>query len=186
MSIERGSSPNDDLDALAARVKAIRDRLGKTQAEFADAVGVSRSFLSEMESGRSKPSSQLILGVAEAFPEIDRDWLLTGAGNMALWDDHLQRAALAGTMRFGSDAKLSAADVEALRCAFRLLEEVIGQRPEAIRKNRQMEFVCVLYNFYIGAYQDSMRSDPDLDPRDYASRVCGEWARRLGNLASAD
>ncbi|SNB08552.1 helix-turn-helix domain-containing protein [Flavobacterium psychrophilum] len=48
---------------------------------FADKVGVQRSSLSHLLSGRNKPSLDLILKINENFPEVDLYWILNGKGN---------------------------------------------------------------------------------------------------------
>jgi DNA-binding XRE family transcriptional regulator len=179
------ASPDDDLTGLALRVRAVRERLGRTQAEFADAVGVSRSFLSEMESGRSKPSTQLVLGIAKAFPEIDRDWLLSGNGQMAIWDtDYDQQMPFKGRMRFDDDTPLKNADPDALRCAVRLLDQIDSQFPGKIKRNRQSDVIVMLYVTYVAAYHDARNEGHGNDRGAYASQVCAEWAAKLAALAA--
>lgn len=60
------------------RVKQVRERVGLTQKEFAAQIGVSRSFLSEIEAGKVKPSVETLIGVVTRF-QIDPHWLLIGA-----------------------------------------------------------------------------------------------------------
>lgn len=60
------------------RVKQVRERVGLTQKEFAAQIGVSRSFLSEIEAGKVKPSVETLIGVVTRF-QIDPLWLLIGA-----------------------------------------------------------------------------------------------------------
>jgi transcriptional regulator with XRE-family HTH domain len=188
MANRRGGDSTADLDALAVRVRAVRDRYGLTQAEFADAVGVSRSFLSEMESGRSRPSTQLVLGIASYFPDVDRDWLLSGRGHIVWWEhDEPNKAPLAGRMRFGSEAKLSDCDIDALVCAVELFQKVDPETKNKLSGTRQTDFVSVLYNFYIGAIQDAFHNDilPQ-NRRAYAAEVCASWARKLASLVAGN
>lgn len=60
------------------RVKQVRERVGLTQKEFAAKIGVSRSFLSEIEAGKVKPSVEALIGIVTRF-QIDPYWLLIGA-----------------------------------------------------------------------------------------------------------
>lgn len=60
------------------RVKQVRERVGLTQKEFAAQIGVSRSFLSEIEAGKVKPSVETLIGIVTRF-QIDPHWLLIGA-----------------------------------------------------------------------------------------------------------
>ncbi|NQT78449.1 MAG: helix-turn-helix transcriptional regulator [Bacteroidetes bacterium] len=65
------------------------DRIGrilKTQkisaSMFADEIGVQRSSVSHVMSGRNKPSLDFITRIVNRYPEIDSVWLLTGKGEM--------------------------------------------------------------------------------------------------------
>lgn len=49
---------------------------------LADKVGVQRSGISHLLSGRNKPSLDFIVKLTEEFPEINLYWLLTGKGKM--------------------------------------------------------------------------------------------------------
>ncbi len=78
---EKGS-PSEIFFGLPGRIKAVRKHVGMTQHVFAKAIGVSRSYLAEVERGKGKPSLEMIVGIADKFPQISRDWLLTGQGDM--------------------------------------------------------------------------------------------------------
>ena len=51
-----------------------------TPAKLADTIGVQRSGLSHILSGRNKPSYDFITRLLAKFPRINSDWLLTGKG----------------------------------------------------------------------------------------------------------
>ena len=53
-----------------------------TASRFADKIGVQRSSVSHIMSGRNKPSLDFIQKVLIAFPDIDAGWLVSGRGNM--------------------------------------------------------------------------------------------------------
>ncbi|NKI25034.1 helix-turn-helix transcriptional regulator [Arenibacter sp. 6A1] len=48
---------------------------------FADKIGVQRSSISHLLSGRNKPSLEFVLKVISAFPDVDLYWLLNGKGS---------------------------------------------------------------------------------------------------------
>lgn len=48
---------------------------------FADKIGVQRSSLSHLLSGRNKPSLEFAVKVAETFPEVDLYWFLMNKGS---------------------------------------------------------------------------------------------------------
>lgn len=53
-----------------------------TASKFADAIGVQRSSISHILSGRNKPSLELINKILEHFEQVNADWLLLGKGSM--------------------------------------------------------------------------------------------------------
>lgn len=48
---------------------------------FADKIGVQRSSLSHLLSGRNKPSLEFVIKITEAFPEVDLYWFLFSKGS---------------------------------------------------------------------------------------------------------
>ena len=57
-----------------------KERLSSSQ--FADRIGIQRSSVSHVLSGRNKPGFDFIQKILLAFPEINGDWLITGSGDM--------------------------------------------------------------------------------------------------------
>ena len=53
---------------------------GLSPSQFADKLGVQRSGVSHLLSGRNKPSFEFINKMLVAFPKINPDWLITGNG----------------------------------------------------------------------------------------------------------
>lgn len=49
---------------------------------FADKIGVQRSSISHIISGRNKPSFDFISKTLEKFPDINAEWLINGKGSM--------------------------------------------------------------------------------------------------------
>ena len=62
------------------RIKKIMDNNNLSSAQFADKIGVTRSSLSHVLSGRNNASLDYVLKIIQAFPQIDSNWLLTGEG----------------------------------------------------------------------------------------------------------
>lgn len=63
------------------RLEFILDYYSISASAFADKIGVQRSSLSHLLSGRNKPSLDFILKIIEFFPEIDLYWILNGQGS---------------------------------------------------------------------------------------------------------
>jgi transcriptional regulator with XRE-family HTH domain len=62
------------------RLQKVIDYYGESASSFAEKIGVQRSSISHILSGRNKPSLDFILKVLSAFPEIDLYWLFNGKG----------------------------------------------------------------------------------------------------------
>ncbi|MDG2432561.1 helix-turn-helix transcriptional regulator [Flavobacterium sp.] len=63
------------------RLEIILDYYSLNASGFADKIGVQRSSLSHLLSGRNKPSLDFILKILEVFPDVDLYWILNGKGN---------------------------------------------------------------------------------------------------------
>lgn len=63
---------------LIERIRNVIEESELSSAAFADKIGVQRSSISHILSGRNKPSLDFILKVMDAFPSLDADWLLLG------------------------------------------------------------------------------------------------------------
>jgi phage repressor protein C with HTH and peptisase S24 domain len=64
---------------IGNRIKRVRDK--DTQKEFAKILGFSSSYLSEVESGKTKPSLELLVRISK-IANYNLHWLLTGEGPM--------------------------------------------------------------------------------------------------------
>ena len=62
------------------RFQTILDLENLSPAQLADRLGVQRSGISHILSGRNKPSFELLQRVVQSFPEIIAEWLITGNG----------------------------------------------------------------------------------------------------------
>jgi len=64
------------------RISKIIKEKNLSSARFADEIGVQRSSISHVLSGRNKPSLEFIQKILKAYPDIDTNWLLSGKGNI--------------------------------------------------------------------------------------------------------
>lgn len=63
---------------IVDRIEALRTKEGLSAAAFAQHIGVPRSSLSHLISGRNKPSLDLLVKIAAVFPEVSLDALVFG------------------------------------------------------------------------------------------------------------
>ena len=67
---------------MVERIKQLLEKKKLTATQFSEEIGVQRSSLSHVLSGRNKPSLDFMLKVKERYPELNLNWLLLGEGNM--------------------------------------------------------------------------------------------------------
>ncbi|HLT33778.1 MAG TPA: helix-turn-helix transcriptional regulator, partial [Aquaticitalea sp.] len=65
---------------FAKRLEKVITYYGETASSFAEKIGVQRSSISHILSGRNKPSLDFVLKVLSEFPEVELYWLLNGKG----------------------------------------------------------------------------------------------------------
>ncbi len=53
-----------------------------TASKFADSIGIQRSSISHLLSGRNKPSLDFVLKIIDRYPEVTFDWLVKGIGTL--------------------------------------------------------------------------------------------------------
>jgi len=100
-----------------------------TASQFADEIGVQRSSVSHVLSGRNKPSLDFVTKILLAYPDINSDWLLSGKGMMLSMHNHDEQS-LAGEM-FSKDGN----DVEDKA---EVMEDVL-EKPEIESSRRHIE-----------------------------------------------
>lgn len=69
------------------RIKSVLEVSQMTPADFASAIGISRSNLTHLLSGRNQPSFSLLEKLLKAFPQVRTEWLVTGLGDMLRDED---------------------------------------------------------------------------------------------------
>jgi transcriptional regulator with XRE-family HTH domain len=66
---------------FATRIKKVMNFHELSASLFADKIGVQRSSISHILSGRNKPSLDFVLKITSEFKDIDIHWLLNGTGS---------------------------------------------------------------------------------------------------------
>ena len=67
---------------MKERILAVMEHEGLTPSKFAEAIGIQRSAMSHIISGRNNPSLDVLIKILERFTYVDSDWLLFGKGTM--------------------------------------------------------------------------------------------------------
>ncbi|MCK4663896.1 MAG: helix-turn-helix transcriptional regulator [Bacteroidales bacterium] len=67
---------------MKSRIEILLKKEILTPSKFADKIGVQRSSISHILTGRNNPSLELIQKILNNFPDINAEWLIIGKGNM--------------------------------------------------------------------------------------------------------
>ena len=67
------------MEIIGERIKQIRQALSLTQTKFAERIGISTSYVAEMELGKRKVNDRIIRLISTGF-DVDEHWLRTGEG----------------------------------------------------------------------------------------------------------
>lgn len=70
-----------NTDDFIKRLENILDYYSISASVFADKIGVQRSALSHLLSGRNKPSLDFVMRITDNYPDVDLYWLLHGKGS---------------------------------------------------------------------------------------------------------
>lgn len=63
------------------RLQKVIDYYSESASSFAEKIGVQRSTISHILSGRNKPSLEFVLKILSHFPEVELYWLMNGKGH---------------------------------------------------------------------------------------------------------
>ena len=65
---------------FAFRLKKVMSYYNETAASFSEKIGVQRSSISHILSGRNKPSLEFVMKILSSYDDVDLYWLLNGKG----------------------------------------------------------------------------------------------------------
>lgn len=99
-----------NIEDFIKRLEIILDYYSLNASSFADKIGVQRSSLSHLLSGRNKPSLDFILKILDVFPDVDLYWILNGKGTFP--KSELKRDSFASTPTPIIDNQLTETKIE--------------------------------------------------------------------------
>lgn len=76
MKQDNSNEMNTEWLAVCDRLKIYRNSLGLSQAKFAAKLGKAQSYYSTIEKGKSRPSAEILLAIANLG--CDMNWLMLG------------------------------------------------------------------------------------------------------------
>jgi transcriptional regulator with XRE-family HTH domain len=68
------------MENIVQKIQEICTYYNETSSSFADKLGIQRSNISHLLSGRNKPSLDFVLNLVSCYPEVDLYWLLFDQG----------------------------------------------------------------------------------------------------------
>lgn len=68
-------------ESVISRLQMIIEHYGLSVSAFAESIGVQRSSVSHVLSGRNKPSLDFVMKLVKTYPEVNLYWLLNGKGS---------------------------------------------------------------------------------------------------------
>ncbi len=152
---------------MEERLLKLLDTEQLSSSKFADVIGVQRSSVSHILSGRNKPSFDFLLKTLKAFPLLNADWLILEEGDMyedmknyvsgGLFDQTGSNAKDLGSatenISSGSTEKVSDLTSNAANIPENPVLKAVSVRSEALRtedetslKARKIRKVILLYD----------------------------------------
>lgn len=121
---------------MEGRIKQIRKKIGLTQVEFGERLGLKGNTITTYETGLRIPSESVIMAICREFG-INRDWLESGAGEMMAQTDEEQLDRIA--QQYSTDP------------TFRAILEVYMQMSDQARE---------MFVEYVHQLSDALRKTP--------------------------
>lgn len=77
---------NEIIPEINTRLIEFRKKMKLSQQEIADTAGISRAYITQVETGRVNPSFKLLYQIMEHY-NLSINWLLSGRGEMIISDN---------------------------------------------------------------------------------------------------
>jgi transcriptional regulator with XRE-family HTH domain len=87
-----------NIDDFVKRLEIILDYYALNASSFADKIGVQRSSMSHLLSGRNKPSLDFVLKILDIFPDVDLYWILNGKGSFPKNEEEIVNSKVGNTV----------------------------------------------------------------------------------------
>ncbi|MGF1556662.1 helix-turn-helix domain-containing protein [Paucihalobacter sp.] len=111
---------------FSKRLEKVIQYYGESASSFADNIGVQRSSISHILSGRNKPSLDFVMKVLTSYPEVELYWLLNGKGH------------------FPSDK--TEQKIETIKPSALLTEEKVIEKKRASKSEKLIERIVIFYS----------------------------------------
>ncbi|MFD0988631.1 helix-turn-helix domain-containing protein [Mariniflexile jejuense] len=123
-----------NTENFTKRLQKVIDYYGETASSFAEKIGVQRSSISHILSGRNKPSLEFVLKIISSYPEVELYWLLNGKGEFPA-NKNIDEITLAASTPI---AKINVDENESIKNK----EAVISE----LKKDKTIERIVIFYS----------------------------------------
>lgn len=87
---------------MIERIKQVIEYSQLSSSAFADTIGISRSGLTHLLTGRNQPSLDVARKILAKFPDVSTEWLIMGMGDMLRPDE--QADTISGAVQSGASS----------------------------------------------------------------------------------
>ncbi|MBT8273872.1 MAG: helix-turn-helix transcriptional regulator [Bacteroidia bacterium] len=101
------------------RLRKIMDFHALSASAFADRLGVQRSSISHILSGRNKPSLEFVMKLLSSFEDVDLYWLLNGKGEFPSDSQNSEKKPKPVSKPLKAMAKINEQDIERIIVFFK-------------------------------------------------------------------
>ena len=121
------------------RLSAVIDQSGLTKAAFAEKIGVSPGFITNISKGRSTPSKKTMILISELF-NVNLEWLESGKGQM--------RSGMPG-VKYTEDISRAALDRSLMRTVIEAVELCLDESSKKLAVEKKSELIIILYDIFM-------------------------------------
>jgi len=144
---------------MKERLLQLLDMEQLTPSKFADIIGVQRSSVSHVISGRNNPSFDFLQKTLKAFPGLKADWLMLGEGTMYeqmgrvntgnLFEPSEYRdASVAQSVQYSEEASGQEEDTAHMQTPVSQAKTIERNRDEIIEKEAEIRAIVKVILFY--------------------------------------
>lgn len=121
------------------RIRKILQEYGLTSTNLADKIGVQRSSISHLLSGRNKPGFDFIHKLLKNYPDINPHWLIMGEGSMYISEKR-------PTLPFSEISEPSSSRESNIPSEGQALNQTEHSQQGKIKSKKHIEKIVVFYS----------------------------------------
>ena len=132
------------VEAVSGRIRLLRESVGMSQGDFADALGVSRGYISNIENGKAEPTITLLW-------EIEREF--GGRAPASMHTILFGEGPFQGEFNKGAVHAVNTMNMRALTCALKRADEMERDGGQHTPPHIKALLVQALMRAYVERYQ---------------------------------